>query len=263
MKYPRPRLGYLLKELFGIHDPNDLYIYVTDAGHWENTGLVELIRDRNIDEVVCLDADEKPRETATEIATAIGLAKLECNADVQLDLDPLRGPYDGHRGTDYSPQSVALGVIRRGDHLGLLWYAKPVLTRETPLELLSYAECDESYPTTSTIDQFFHTAQFKAYRDLGRHNGREIVRAREALSAATASHDTYAAFSRAAQADTAHWAAVSLAKLGLTEAEYGQLRGLLAKPSTFAPDLIRPSTGFRAPVGFYAHDGAQPVRLVS
>jgi hypothetical protein len=62
--YPRPRLGYLLKELFGLHDPNDLYIYVTDAGHWENTGLVELIRDRNIDEVVCLDADEQSREKA-------------------------------------------------------------------------------------------------------------------------------------------------------------------------------------------------------
>ena len=101
VQYPRPRLGYLLKELFGIHDPNDLYIYVTDAGHWENTGLVELIRDRNIDEVVCLDADEKPRETATEIARAIGLAKLECNANVELDLDLLRGPYDGRRGTDY------------------------------------------------------------------------------------------------------------------------------------------------------------------
>ncbi len=235
VKYPRLRLGYLLKELFGIHDPNDLYVYVTDAGLWENTGLVELIRDRTIDEVVCLDADEKPRETATEIATAIGLAKLECNADVQLDLDPLRGPYGGRRGTDYSPQSVALGVIRRGSHLGLLWYAKPVLTKETPLELLSYAECDQSFPTTSTIDQFFHTAQFKAYRDLGRHNGREVVRARESLSAATTSQDSYAAFKRAAQVDTAHWAAVSLAKLGLTEDEYGQLRDLLAKPSTFAP----------------------------
>jgi hypothetical protein len=123
--YPRPRLSYLLKEFFGLHDPNDLYIYITDGGHWENTGLVELIRDRNIDEVVCLDADEKPRETATEIATAISLAKLECNADIRLNLDVLRGPRDGWRGTDYSPQSVALGVITRGDHLGLLWYAKP------------------------------------------------------------------------------------------------------------------------------------------
>ena len=95
-----------------------------------------------------------------------------------------------------------------------------MLTKETPLELLSYAECDESYPTTSTIDQFFHTAQFKAYRDLGRHNGREIVRAREALSAATSSEATYLAFSRAAQAERRTGRRVP----GQTRADRGRVR---------------------------------------
>ena len=233
--YPRPRLGYLLKELFGLHDPNDLYIYVTDAGHWENTGLVELIRDRNIDEIVCLDADEQSREKAHQIASAIGLAKLECNATIKLDLDVLRGPYDGRRGTDYSPQSVAVGIIFRGDHLGLLWYAKPVLTRNTPPELLSYAEVDNTFPTTSTIDQFFHTAQFSAYRDLGRYNGREIVEARKALRDATIKNISLDEFAGAAEAEMAHWAVVSIAKLRLSDEQYAKLRELLAEPSTFAP----------------------------
>ena len=242
--YPRPRLSYLLKEFFGLHDPNDLYIYITDGGHWENTGLVELIRDRNIDEVVCLDADEKPRETATEIAAAISLAKLECNADIRLDLDVLRGPRDGWRGTDYSPQSVALGVITRGDHLGLLWYAKPVLTRETPLELLSYAEGDNTFPITSTIDQFFHTAQFKAYRDLGRHNAAVVIEARKALIKATCDHPTYADFC----ADLSpHWALVSIANLKLSEPEYGKLRALLAKGSTFATEGLSAMTAPERP----------------
>jgi hypothetical protein len=238
--YPRLRLSYLLKEFFGLHDPNDLYIYVTDGGHWENTGLVELIRDRNIDEVVCLDADQKPRETATEIAAAISLAKLECNANIRLNLDVLRGPRDGWRGTDYSPQSVALGVITRGDHLGLLWYAKPVLTRETPLELLSYAEGDNTFPTTSTIDQFFHTAQFKAYRDLGRHNAEVIVEARETLRKATDEHPTYADFCAADLSP--HWALVSIANLKLSEPEYGKLRALLAKESTFGTEGLSAMT---------------------
>jgi hypothetical protein len=232
--YPRPRLGYLLKELFGVHDPNDLYIYVTDAGHWENTGLVELIRDRNIDEVVCFDADEQSREKAHEIAAAIGLAKLECNATIKLDLDVLRGPFEGHRGTDYSPQSVAVGIILRGDHLGLLWYAKPVLTRNTPLELLSYAEYDHTFPITSTVNQFFHTAQFSAYRDLGRYNARELVKARDALGDATARNISLGEFMRTAESDTAHWAVVSIAKLGLNDEQYAKLRKLLAEPSTFA-----------------------------
>jgi hypothetical protein len=256
--YPRPRLSYLLKEFFGLHDPNDLYIYITDGGHWENTGLVELIRDRNIDEVVCLDADEKPRETATEIAAAISLAKLECNADIRLDLDVLRGPRDGWRGTDYSPQSVALGVITRGDHLGLLWYAKPVLTRETPLELLSYAEGDNTFPITSTIDQFFHTAQFKAYRDLGRHNAAVLIEAREALKKATRDHATYADF--CATRVSPHWALASIANLKLSEAEYGQLQALLAKESTFATEGLSAMTATEttAPPRTVAHAPGGP-----
>ena len=98
-----------------MHDPDDLYLYVTDGGHWENTGLVELIRDRTIDEVVCLDADEKPRETATR-SPAIGLAKLECNADIRSTWT-----HCADRTTDVgaptTPRSPSRSdVIRRGDH---------------------------------------------------------------------------------------------------------------------------------------------------
>jgi hypothetical protein len=27
-------VSYLLKEMFGIYDPSDLYLCVTDGGHW-------------------------------------------------------------------------------------------------------------------------------------------------------------------------------------------------------------------------------------
>lgn len=219
--YPRPRLSYLLKEMFGIHDLDDPYIYLTDGGHWENTGLVELIRDSDFTEVVCIDADEKPRQTVTQIAQAINLAALECGTEIKLSLDPLRGPADAGRGGDYSPQSVALGLIQRGDRVGLLWYAKPVLTADAPLDLLSYAECDPDYPATSTVDQFFHIAQFKAYRDLGRFNARQIVIARYEL--AKAMHGVaFERFRQRARRPGTHWAVASAAKL-LTETSYSQI----------------------------------------
>jgi hypothetical protein len=101
-------------EMFGIFDPPDLY--VTDGGHWEDTGLVELLRDREIGEVVCFDADESPCDTVTELASAIVVAEFECAAKIEINLDVLRSPRDGRRGTDYSPQSAAVGVITRGDH---------------------------------------------------------------------------------------------------------------------------------------------------
>lgn len=224
VSYPRPRLSYLLKEMFGIHDLDDPYIYLTDGGHWENTGLVELIRDSDFSEVVCIDADEKPRQTVTQIAQAINLATLECDTTIKLSLDPLRGPADAGRGGDYSPQSVALGLIHRGNRVGLLWYAKPVLTADTPLDLLSYAECDPDFPATSTIDQFFHIAQFKAYRDLGRFNARQIVIARYELAQAMRGVG-FERFRQRAREPGAHWAVVSAAKL-LTETSYPQIAGI-------------------------------------
>lgn len=226
--YPRPRLSYLLKEMFGVHDLDDPYLYVTDGGHWENTGLVELLRDSELDEIVCLDADDKPRQTVSQIAQAINFAALECGVQIRLSLDPLRGPAEGGRGGDYSPQSVALGLVEKKGTVGLLWYAKPVLTAGTPLQLLSYAECDEEYPATSTVDQFFHTAQFKAYRDLGRFNGRQIVIARHALAAAMHQR-SWPDFVKLSNSEDAHWVVKSAARL-LNAGSYPQIQQILGDP---------------------------------
>jgi hypothetical protein len=62
---PRPRPWYLLKEMFGWNSVNDAYLYVTDGGHYENLGLVELLR-RGCTEIFCFDASggkrlERPR----------------------------------------------------------------------------------------------------------------------------------------------------------------------------------------------------------
>lgn len=225
--YPQPRLGYLLKEAFGTHDPDDLYLYVTDGGHWENTGLVELLRDRNFSEVVCLDADAGERDTVTQLANAVVLAELECGASISVDLDPLRSALGARRGGDYSKRSVVLGLIRRGDRRGLLWYAKPALTIGTPPGILSYGENDTAFPTTSTADQFFHSAKFSAYRNLGRYNARQVILARTAVLTALDAAPTWSAFETLAARPEAHWALATLHDLVAGEYEYGQLRAQL------------------------------------
>jgi hypothetical protein len=227
--YPQPRLGYLIKEVFGVHDPEDLFLYVSDGGHWENTGLVELLRDRNFSEVVCLDADAGDRDTVTQLANAVILGELECGVSISVDLDPLRSALGARRGGDYAKRSVTVGLIRRGDRRGLLWYAKPALTLTTPPDVLSYGENDPAFPTTSTVDQFFHTAKFSAYRDLGRYNARQVIEARSAVQDALAAAPTWAKFSRIASEADAHWAITTLHGLLSGEYEYGQLRTQLAE----------------------------------
>ena len=195
-RLPRPGLGYLLKEFLGFHDHSDLFLYVTDGGHWENTALVELLRTAHHREIVCIDADSGPGNLAGSISQAIDLAALECYAQVAIRLDVLRSDTDPSPGRDYSPRSVNLGLIRREDgdeeRLSVLWYAKPALTEDMPPTLLAYREVDPSFPRVNTVNQFFHVAQFAAYRDLGRFNATQILAARSVLAEAVADSATFA-----------------------------------------------------------------------
>ena len=76
--------------------------------------------------------------------------------------------------------SVGFFESATGD-VGLLWYAKPALTRDMPASLLAHRETHPDFPRTSTLDQFFDTSTFVAYRNLGRYNAQMIREARVAL----------------------------------------------------------------------------------
>jgi hypothetical protein len=106
---PRVHLGYLAKELFGRYRPDrDPLVYVTDGGHRENLGLVELLRQRP-DVVLCLDASGDRRGTFQALHEAIELSRVELDIDVVIDLSALR-PTNA-----MPPDCVALGTIRYPD----------------------------------------------------------------------------------------------------------------------------------------------------
>ena len=91
-----------------------------------------------------------------------------------------------------------LGLVRRldgnGERISVLWYCKPALTQDMPPQLLAYREVDPTFPRVSTINQFFHVAQFTAYRDLGRFNARKVLSARATLAAEVARHESFSGF---------------------------------------------------------------------
>ncbi len=63
---PRPGPWYLLKEMLGHNSVNDKYLYVTDGGHYENLGLVELLR-RGCTEIFCFDPIPAERRERSSI----------------------------------------------------------------------------------------------------------------------------------------------------------------------------------------------------
>ncbi|HYE79022.1 MAG TPA: hypothetical protein VEI97_13640, partial [bacterium] len=71
-----PKLLYLIREMLGRHSLNDNYLYVSDGGHYENLGLVELLR-RGCTTVWCVDATGERIDSFGTIGEAVQIARSE------------------------------------------------------------------------------------------------------------------------------------------------------------------------------------------
>ncbi|MFF2541909.1 hypothetical protein ACFVUY_05040 [Kitasatospora sp. NPDC058063] len=76
------RLPYQLRELIGRFPADDRFLLTTDGGHYENLGLVELLRHR-VGTAVCIDASGDAGY-AVKLAAAITLAREELGVVITL-----------------------------------------------------------------------------------------------------------------------------------------------------------------------------------
>lgn len=163
-----PRATYLFKELLGRYSVNDRFLYVTDGGHWENLGLVELLR-RGCGDVFCFDVAGDSAGNYFTLGEAIALARAELNIDI--DIDPLgMRPGKTDEGPVIAPHAHVFGrIMRDGEQIGRILYVKAALTADVPWDVRAYAERYPDFPNQPTFDQLFEDDQFEAYRALGYH----------------------------------------------------------------------------------------------
>jgi hypothetical protein len=169
-----PGALYVLREALGRTRSSHRFIYLTDGGHWENLGLVELLR-RRCTHVLCFDASTDQAGGGLDIGRAVALARSELG--VQIDLDPR--PTMPSKG--FSEDVAVRGSIRypASALTARLVYAKAVLTRTAGWDLLAYRARDGRFPNHSTGRQMFTDEQFESYRALGYDAG---LRALELLN---------------------------------------------------------------------------------
>jgi hypothetical protein len=212
---PRPpgwrRLHYLVREVLGIHPWDGRLLLATDGGHYENLGLVELLR--HFPRVAyCFDASGGSSLEAGALAAAIGLAHEELGIRIDFhgrtaDVEPgmPRPAADGARpagepaggggkpagggGAVLPPERLArtcvlVGTIQyprsRPDGVpaeGRLYLGKAVLTADTPWEVQAYAREHPLFPNDHTSDQWFDHTRFDAYHALGQHVARCVLAA--------------------------------------------------------------------------------------
>jgi hypothetical protein len=168
----RARLNYLLKEMMGWYDLADPHVYITDGGHWDNLGLVELLR-RRCETVICVDASGDQPESFSTFFEALELARVECDAYVDISVgengvSSMRTAGDSARPAT----STAVGTIRYGDKqgsdgVGKILYIKAQVCNDLPTPMIGFSFQDPQFPNYSTADQFLTADQFQQLAMLG------------------------------------------------------------------------------------------------
>jgi hypothetical protein len=168
-RYKRPRPWYLLLELLGRNRLDARYLYVTDGGHYENLGLVELLR-RGCTSIYCFDASGG--HTFSALGDAVALARSELG--VEIDIDPRQLVSEGEPLRAEANAIRARFTYPSGEE-GVLVYARNVVSSSAPWDVCAHQLEDPRFPNDSTMDQLYTDQKFESYRALGERAGTHAI----------------------------------------------------------------------------------------
>jgi len=179
-RFPKPRflLAEFLARFPGLRSPA---WYLSDGGHFENTGVYALLK-RQLDVIVLADCGADPRYTFGDLENMARKAEIDYGASIEF-VDPaaLVPQNDAERAlfarvgslttitAKPGPQHLLLARIHYEGRAqpGLLIVVKPRVLDALPLEITGYAARNATFPQQTTADQFFDEAQWEAYHQLG------------------------------------------------------------------------------------------------
>jgi hypothetical protein len=181
---PHARLWpfYLLRETLANTGKIGTYCYLTDGGHFDNTGIYALI-ERGCRYIVCCDCGADPEPGFDDIGNAIRRCRIDFGTEITLDLSQY-----AQQPPNWSPGlHVVKGKIEFQDaHLrllglestaesrvGVLLWIKPVVRNDDAADVRQYKLADPTFPQQSTADQWYDEIQFESYRRLGYDAARE------------------------------------------------------------------------------------------
>ena len=99
----RPLAWYWMKELFGKASARDRYVYLTDAGHFDNSGMYELLK-RRCKYIAAIDASAD----IGNLATVARLARIDFGIQIDVDM----APFMPDRETGRSRRPYVVGKIK-------------------------------------------------------------------------------------------------------------------------------------------------------
>jgi predicted acylesterase/phospholipase RssA len=175
---PHARLWpfYLLRETLANTGELGTYSYLTDGGHFDNTGVYALV-ERGCRFIVCCDCGADPDFGFNDIGNTIRRCRIDFGTEILLDLSEYAKrkpskPGGAHvvRGRiKYQPSHLRmLGLDVAPDQAeGTILWIKPVVRKRDAGDVRQYKLANDDFPQQSTADQWYDESQFESYRRLG------------------------------------------------------------------------------------------------
>jgi hypothetical protein len=196
---------YMLREFTSQTNDLSTYCYLTDGGHFDNTGLYSLV-ERACRFIIVADCGADPKPCFQDIGDALRRCRIDFGAEIDLDLTPLMRTKDA----DCTPAHFAVGSIvyskehveslgweqqtgvapvtpeaksrERLSRTGVIVLFKPSITNnDEPADVRQYNLENSVFPQQTTVDQWFDEAQFESYRRLGHLCAHSFCKELEAL----------------------------------------------------------------------------------
>jgi len=189
---------YLLREFFSHTAETGRYCYVTDGGHFDNTGAYSLI-ERGCRLIVLTDCGADPEVVFDDLANLVRRCRIDFGTQITFDLHPFSRETVAKDRRHFVVGSIAyssahlkaLGYRNPTPGLeGTLIVVKPTLVAELETDVNRYSQMNSRFPQQSTADQWFDEAQFESYRRLGERSGAAACEVIERLIAAVQGVET-------------------------------------------------------------------------
>ena len=168
---------YTIQEL--LSQTTDLlpFCYLTDGGHFDNSGVYPLIQ-RGCRYIIYSDCGADPRPAFADLGDAIRKARIDFGAEIDLDIDTLLDdPPGAHFVTGkirYAEAHARTIGLEDDERDGILIVVKPNRAAGASVDVRQYGFDNVEFPQQSTADQWYDEQQFESYRRLGAISGHAV-----------------------------------------------------------------------------------------
>ncbi|MDM0046230.1 hypothetical protein QTH91_17190 [Variovorax dokdonensis] len=175
---------FILLECFGAFPGSGSpFWYLSDGGHFENTGAYALLREE-AELIVVADCGADPDYRFHDVENLVRRARIDLNADIDfLKPCPTTANWDrlglfGSLNDLASSTSQACLALARINYAsgqrGHLLLVKPNVSSDLAVDLVNFKAANPNFPQQPTTDQFFDEAQWECYFRLGAAIGERV-----------------------------------------------------------------------------------------